>query len=176
MTLQFLVLLAALAALACAAGASAQEKVSFATNWKAQAGHGGFYQALVDGTYTKYGLSVEIQQGGPQVNGRQLLAAGKIDFLMAGKLPHPVERVKNDVPIVVVASLYAATIEARVSTARTRPETVRKFVAASMLGWETYLYGNNLAANEVIKKANPDMTDEELAASVALMKKLRGGQ
>ncbi|MFM8767042.1 MAG: ABC transporter substrate-binding protein, partial [Rubrivivax sp.] len=57
------------AALAAAAlPALAQEKVVFATNWRAQAGHGGFYQAVVDGTYKRLGLDVEIQQGGPQVN------------------------------------------------------------------------------------------------------------
>jgi len=50
-----------LALTAAAFAAQAQEKVVFATNWKAQAGHGGFYQALVDGTYKKYGLDVEIQ-------------------------------------------------------------------------------------------------------------------
>ena len=39
-----------LTALALLAGpALAQDKVSFATNWKAQAAHGGFYQALASG-------------------------------------------------------------------------------------------------------------------------------
>ena len=64
--------------------AQAQQAVSFATNWKAQAAHGGFYQALADGTYKKYGLDVKIIQGGPQVNNRPLLPAGRIDFLMTG--------------------------------------------------------------------------------------------
>jgi len=62
--------------------ASAVDKVSFATNWKAQAAQGGFYQALADGTYAQYGLDVTIRQGGPQVNNRPLLPAGKIDFLL----------------------------------------------------------------------------------------------
>ena len=73
-------------ALAAATLASAQDKVTFGTNWKAQADHGGFYQAIVDGTYKKYGLEVEIRQGGPQVNNRPLLATGKIDFMMGGNL------------------------------------------------------------------------------------------
>ena len=30
--------------------AQAADKVVFATNWRAQAAHGGFYQALADGT------------------------------------------------------------------------------------------------------------------------------
>ena len=51
----------------------ALEKVVFGTNWRAQAGHGGFYQAVADGTYRRLGLDVEIQQGGPQVNNRPML-------------------------------------------------------------------------------------------------------
>ena len=84
----------------------AQEKVVFATNWKAQAGHGGFYQALADGTYKKMGLDVEIQMGGPQVNNRPLLAVGKIDFLMTGNLLQTFDNIKNGVPTTVVASIF----------------------------------------------------------------------
>src|SRR5215472_6399784 len=36
------------------------DKVSFGTNWVAEAEHGGFFQALADGTYKKYGLDVTI--------------------------------------------------------------------------------------------------------------------
>ena len=54
----------------------AQDKVTFGTNWLAQAEHGGFYQAVADGTYAKYGLDVTIVQGGPQVADRALLVAG----------------------------------------------------------------------------------------------------
>jgi NitT/TauT family transport system substrate-binding protein len=89
-----------------AGAACAQDKVSFATNWKAQAAHGGFYQALADGTYKKYGLDVTIQQGGPQVNNRPLLPAGRIDFLMTGNLLHSFDNVKNGVPTVVVAAMF----------------------------------------------------------------------
>lgn len=89
-----------------AASAMAQDKVTFATNWKAQAAHGGFYQALADGTYRKYGLDVTIQQGGPQVNNRPLLAAGRIDFLMTGNLLHSFDNVKNGIPTVVVAAIF----------------------------------------------------------------------
>jgi NitT/TauT family transport system substrate-binding protein len=98
--------IAACAALAWAGAGFAQEKVVFATNWKAQAGHGGFYQALADGTYKKYGLDVDIQQGGPQVNNRPLLATGKIDFLMTGNLLLTFDNVKNGVPTTVVAAIF----------------------------------------------------------------------
>jgi len=92
-------------ALFAGAAAHAQDKVTFATNWKAQAAHGGFYQAVADGTYKKYGLDVTIQQGGPSVNNRPLLPAGRIDFLMTGNLLHSFDNVKNKVPTVVVAAI-----------------------------------------------------------------------
>src|SRR5262249_56689033 len=60
--------------------ASKLDKVAFGTNWVAEAEHGGFYQALADGTYRQYGLDVTIVPGGPQVNNRILLPVGKIDF------------------------------------------------------------------------------------------------
>ncbi len=102
MTTRLTLLLAAL----IAAPAFAQDKVTFATNWKAQAAHGGFYQAVADGTYRKYGLEVTIQPGGPQVNNRPLLPAGRIDFLMTGNLLHNFDNVKNGVPTVVVAAMF----------------------------------------------------------------------
>jgi len=95
-----------LAATLATGAASAQDKITFATNWKAQAAHGGFYQAVADGTYRKYGLDVTIQQGGPQVNNRPLLPAGRIDFLMTGNLLHSFDNVKNGVPTVVVAAMF----------------------------------------------------------------------
>jgi NitT/TauT family transport system substrate-binding protein len=98
--------LAALALAGLAASPLAADRVVFATNWKAQAAHGGFYQALADGTYARYGLEVEIRPGGPQVNNRPLLPAGRIDFLMTGNLLHSFDNVKNGVPTVVVASMF----------------------------------------------------------------------
>jgi len=89
-----------------AQGASRPDKIIFATNWRAQAAHGGFYQALVDGTYAKAGLQVEIRQGGPQVNNRPLLPAGKIDFLMTGNLLHAFDNAKVGVPTMSVAAVF----------------------------------------------------------------------
>ncbi len=88
------------------AAAHSQDKVRFATNWKAQAAHGGFYQAIADGIYKRYGLDVTLLQGGPQVNNRPLLAAGRIDFLMTGNLLHSFDNVKNGVPTIVVAGMF----------------------------------------------------------------------
>lgn len=265
----------ALAALVVAAGgAAAQTKLVFATNWKAQAAHGGFYQAVADGTYRKLGLEVEIRQGGPQVNNRPLLPAGKIDFLMTGNLLHSFDNAKNGVPVVVVASMfqkdpqalfahpgqgyaqfadlkkapvafiakdaqfswwawlkaehgfrdeqlkpynynlapflsdkrsiqqgyaveepiairkqggfepmtflladhgystYSTTIEARADTVKNQPDLVQRFVDGSILGWVNYLYGDRKAADALIKRDNPEMSDELIAQSVALMKQM----
>jgi len=105
MELPRLVALAA-AALLTPLAAPAQDKVTFATNWKAQAAHGGFYQAAVDGTYRKYGLDVRILQGGPQVNNAALLPAGRIDFLMTGNLLHSFDGVSNGLPTIAVAAMF----------------------------------------------------------------------
>lgn len=260
--------------LACSTAftALAQDKVTFATNWKAQAAHGGFYQAVADGTYRKYGLDVTIQQGGPQVNNRPLLPAGRIDFLMTGNLLHSFDNVKNGVPTVVVAAMfqkdpqaliahpgqgyenfaalknapvaliakdgqfswwqwlkvthgfkdealkpynynlgpflanpkaiqqgysvaepiyvqnqgkfkpvvhlladhgfstYSTLIEARAETVKAKPDLVQRFVDASIVGWVNYLYGDRKAAAALMMKDNPEMTEAEMEASVALMK------
>ena len=42
-----------MAALTLAGPALALDKVTFGTNWKAQAEHGGYYQAVADGTYAR---------------------------------------------------------------------------------------------------------------------------
>ncbi|MEO7402096.1 MAG: ABC transporter substrate-binding protein [Burkholderiales bacterium] len=73
---------AVLAASLASAGATAQEKFTYLTNWYAQAEHGGFYHGLASGSYKKAGLDVTIRMGGPQVNGMQLLAAGQADCFM----------------------------------------------------------------------------------------------
>jgi NitT/TauT family transport system substrate-binding protein len=262
------------AAMMPAITAFAQEKVTFGTNWFAQPGHGGFYQAVVDGTYKRYGLDVEIVQGGPQVNNRPLLPTGKLDFLMTGNLLLTFDNVKNKVPTTVVAAIfqkdpqaifahpdqgyktfadltkaptafiskdgqfsfwqwmkaehgfkdenlkpyvfnvgpfladkksvqqgysisepisikaqagfdpmvflladngfstYSTTIETRTELVRTKPELVQKFVDASLIGWNNYLYGDNKATNELLKKTNPNLTDAGIAGSIDLMKKL----
>ncbi|WP_138472524.1 ABC transporter substrate-binding protein [Poseidonocella sp. HB161398] len=91
-----------------ATGAQAQEltKVSFGTNWVAQAEHGGYYQAVADGTYADCGIDVTIVPGGPQVNGRAMLMAGKLDFYMGGNMLLAFNAVKEGIPLVVVAAHF----------------------------------------------------------------------
>lgn len=93
-------------ALATGSGAVALESVTFGTNWVAQPEHGGFYQAVADGTYAACGLDVTIVPGGPNVNNRALLLAGKLDFLMDGNLLQPFNSVKQNIPMVVLASMF----------------------------------------------------------------------
>jgi len=264
---------AAGALLAGAMTAGAAEKVTFGTNWLAQAEHGGYYQAVADGTYAECGLDVTIMQGGPQVAGRPMLLAGKIDFYMGGNMQQAYDAVAQNIPLVVVAAsfqkepqvlmthpgqgldtwedlknadeliigdegaqsfllwmvteygfdpskrvpytfnsapflankksaqqgyvtsepfaiekeggfvpnqflladygydTYSTTIETMQDTIDKRPEVVQCFVDGSAKGWHNYLYGDNKAANEMIKKDNPDITDEQIAFSIAQMKK-----
>lgn len=247
------------------------DKVSFGTNWVAQAEHGGFYQAVADGTYARYGLDVKIVPGGPNVNNRIQLIAGKLDFFMSANTLQSFDAVANNVPVVAVAAIfqkdpqvflahpgskvtkledlkpmtlfvskegmptyfqwlkseygfsedkvkpytfnaqpfladknsamqgyvtsepfavekqakfkptvilladygfnaYSTLIETRIAYAEKKPDLVQRFVDASVIGWYTYLYGDNAPGNALIKKANPEMTDDLLAYSVDKMK------
>ena len=80
-----------------ASQAFAADKVTFGTNWLAEAEHGGYYQAVADGTYAKYGLDVTIVQGGPQAANEILLASGKIDFYMGSSLLEAFDAVKQNI-------------------------------------------------------------------------------
>ncbi len=218
-----------------------------------------------------YGLDVTIQQGGPQINARLLLAAGRVDFAMGANLIQTFVAVQQKVPVVAVASMfqidpvifmshpgegldrfedlpratafiasdmlasvwqwlkqahgfkdekikpytfnsapfiadkksiqqgfltsepyeierqggfkpnvfllpdygydsYSTTIEARADTIAKNPELVQRFVDASIIGWYHYIYGDNAAANAAIKRDNPEMTDGQIAYSIAKMK------
>src|SRR5579863_6326317 len=82
------------------------DKVTFGTNWVAEAEHGGFFQAVADGTYAKYGLDVTILPGGPNENNRMPLITGKIDFFMAANTLMAFDAVANKVPVVTVAAIF----------------------------------------------------------------------
>jgi NitT/TauT family transport system substrate-binding protein len=263
--------LAVMAARSPATAETRLDKVSFGTNWVAEAEHGGFFQAVADGTYKNYGLDVTIVPGGPNVNNRILLISGKLDFFMSANTLQSFDAVANNVPVVAVAAIfqkdpqvflahpnpkvtkledlkpmtlliskegvagyfqwmrselgfsaskvkpytynaqpfivdknsamqgyvtsepfvvekqanfkptvmlladygfdgYSTLIETRREWVDKKPDLVQRFVDASMIGWYNYLYGDNKAANEVIKKLNPEMTDDLLAYSIAKMK------
>jgi NitT/TauT family transport system substrate-binding protein len=262
---------AAWASLAGPAAAQTPDKISFGTNWVAEAEHGGFYQALADGTYRRYGLDVTIVPGGPNANNRMLLLVDKIDFYLSANTLQGFDAVEHNVPTVTVAAMfqkdpqvliahpdrgidkfedlkkltlfvskeglasyyqwlkadygfkeeqvkpytfnpqpfladknsamqgyvtsepfaieqagkfkpkiflladqgfsgYSTLIETRRALVEGKPDLVQRFVDASIVGWYNYLYGDNRAANALIKKENPEMTDELLLYSVAKMK------
>ncbi|MGY6635218.1 MAG: ABC transporter substrate-binding protein [Alkalilacustris sp.] len=89
-----------------AGGAAALEQVRFGTNWLPQAEHGGFYQSVVDGTFEACGLDVTIVPGGPQVNNRAMLMAGRLDFYMGGNLLALFNAVEQDIPMVSVMASF----------------------------------------------------------------------
>ncbi len=101
-----LALSAALLAAVAGAPAVAHDPVRFGTNWVAEAEHGGFYQALADGTYDRYDLDVTIVPGGPNVNNRILLPVGKLDFFMSANTLQAFDAVEHDIPTVVVAASF----------------------------------------------------------------------
>ncbi|MGY6409446.1 MAG: ABC transporter substrate-binding protein [Alkalilacustris sp.] len=89
-----------------ATGAMALEQVRFGTNWLPQAEHGGFYQSVADGTYEACGIQVEIVPGGPQVNNRALMMAGRLDFYMAGNLLNLFNAVAEGIPSVALMASF----------------------------------------------------------------------
>ena len=90
-------------ALGCSATA---ETVSFGTDWKAEAEHGGYYQAIATGIYRQHGLEVSLRQGGPQVNHAQLLAVGALDFNLAPNSFVPLNFVSQNIPMVAIAAIF----------------------------------------------------------------------
>ncbi len=96
----------ALLALGASSWARAEDKVTFGTDWKAEAEHGGYYQAIATGIYKKHGIEVTLRQGGPQVNHAQLLAAGRLDFNEAPNSFIPLNFVKENIPMVAVAAMF----------------------------------------------------------------------
>ena len=86
--------------------ALALDHVVLGTDWKAEAEHGGYYQAIATGIYRKYGLDVTIRQGGPQVNQAQLMAAGRLDFEVAPNSFIALNFAKEGVPVVAVAAMF----------------------------------------------------------------------
>lgn len=100
-------LLAATFSLGLGGGAAAQApvKLTFGSNWYAQAEHGGFYQAVAEGIYQRHGLDVSIRMGGPQVNVMQLLLAGKYDIAMGDDL-QTYKGVEQNLPLVTLATTF----------------------------------------------------------------------
>jgi NitT/TauT family transport system substrate-binding protein len=104
--MRVLAIAVATVALEGAVAARAEDKVSFGTDWKAEAEHGGYYQAIAAGIYRRHGIEVSLRQGGPQVNQAELLAAGRLDFSEAPNSFIPLNFVEENIPMVAVAAMF----------------------------------------------------------------------
>ena len=88
---------------------SAEDKlieITFATDWKAQAEQGGFYQALAAGLYEKKGLKVKIIQGSSNVNVPRLIASNAIEFGIGSNSFIPLNMVANKIPGKAVMAIF----------------------------------------------------------------------
>jgi NitT/TauT family transport system substrate-binding protein len=81
------------------------DKVSYQTNWRAQAEHGGFYYAVANGLYRKYGIDADIRMGGPQQNPSQLLLGGRVDMIMSNSF-EAINYVKENIPFLCIGSIF----------------------------------------------------------------------
>ena len=86
--------------------ARASTPIRFVTDWKAQAEHGGFYQALAEGIFAAQGVDVKIIQGGPDVNVPQLLAGGAADFGIGSNSFISMNMVRQNIPIRAVMAVF----------------------------------------------------------------------
>ncbi len=149
--MRFAAILWAVAAALGAAQAQPLDEVRFGTNWVAEAEHGGFYQALADGTYKKYGLDVTIVPGGPNVNNRILLPVGKLDFFMSANSLQSFDAVEHKIPTITVAAsfqkdpqvLIAHPDVEKFADLKTRTLFVSKEGMASYFQWLKADYGFN---------------------------------
>jgi len=65
---------------------------------------------------------------------------------------------------------YSNLILARGKHVRERPKLVQAFVNASIDGWNTFLNGDAKPARDLIKRDNPEMTNDIIAQAIAQMK------
>lgn len=85
--------------------AQSLDKVSYQTNWRAQAEHGGFYLAVANGIYRKHGIDCEVRMGGPQQNPSQLLLGGRVDMIMSNSF-EGINYAKENLPFLVIAAIF----------------------------------------------------------------------
>ena len=81
------------------------DKLSFQTDWRAQAEHGGYYQAIAAGLYRKAGIECDLRQGGPSLNISQLLLAGRVDMTMSSSF-EAFTFVRENAPFFTIASIF----------------------------------------------------------------------
>jgi len=91
--------------LARRARAQSLDKLSFHTDWRAQAEHGGYYQAIAAGLYRKHGIECDLRQGGPSLNISALLLAGRVDMIMSNSF-EAFTYVRENAPFHTIAAIF----------------------------------------------------------------------
>jgi NitT/TauT family transport system substrate-binding protein len=81
------------------------DRVSYQTNWRAQAEHGGFYQAVAAGIYRRHGIEADIRMGGPQQNPSQLLLGGRVDMIMSNSF-EAIRYAQENLPFLCIGSIF----------------------------------------------------------------------
>lgn len=81
------------------------DKISYNTNWRAQAEHGGFYYALANGLYKEAGIDADIRMGGPQLNMSQILVGGVVDMVMSNSF-EAINYARENLPFLVIGSIF----------------------------------------------------------------------
>ena len=91
--------------LARPARAQTLDRLSFYTDWRAQAEHGGYYQAIAAGLYKARGIELELRPGGPSLNIGQMLLAGRVDMIMSNSF-EAFTYVREGAPFFTIASIF----------------------------------------------------------------------
>jgi NitT/TauT family transport system substrate-binding protein len=141
-----------LAAALCWSGAAhAKTKITFVTDWQAQAEHGGYYQALANGYYAKQGLDVTIRMGGASVNGPQLIAAGAADFVVGSNSFQVIDLLAAGADVQAVAAIFQKDPQVLITHPRTdiksiadmkgKPIMVSDATAAGWWKWAEVRFG-----------------------------------
>ena len=81
------------------------DKLSFHTDWRAQAEHGGYYQAIAAGLYKARGIEVDLRSGGPSLNIGQMLLAGRVDMIMSNSF-EAFTYVREQAPFFTIAAIF----------------------------------------------------------------------
>jgi NitT/TauT family transport system substrate-binding protein len=85
--------------------AQALDRLSFHTDWRAQAEHGGYYQAVAAGIYRQHGIECDLRQGGPSLNISQLLLSGRVDMIMSNSF-EAFTYVREQAPFFTIAAIF----------------------------------------------------------------------
>lgn len=68
---------------------------------------------------------------------------------------------------------YGTTIVTMQRLVNEKPDMVQRFVRASMEGWKSYIYGDPSAANALIRKDNPNMSEAQIAYAIGKLRETK---